>query len=42
MTLGGIMKHLAIVESYWFDVVFADRGYLAPFDGDELDGDPDW
>jgi uncharacterized damage-inducible protein DinB len=41
MTLGGLMKHMAIVEAYWFDVILADRGYVAPFDGDDVD-DPEW
>ena len=32
MTLGGIMKHIALVESYWFEVTFAGGVYLPPFD----------
>jgi uncharacterized damage-inducible protein DinB len=32
MTLGGMMKHLAIVESYWFEVTFSGGVYLPPFD----------
>ena len=32
MTLGGIMKHLALVESYWFEVTYAGGVYLPPFD----------
>jgi uncharacterized damage-inducible protein DinB len=32
MTLGGIMKHIALVGSYWFEVTFAGGVYLPPFD----------
>lgn len=42
LTLGGLLKHLAIVESYWFDVIFSDGAYMPPFDEDELEDDPDW
>jgi uncharacterized damage-inducible protein DinB len=42
MTLGGMMKHLAIVESYWFDTVFAGDEYMPPFDTVDLESDPDW
>ncbi|GAA3550410.1 DinB family protein [Kribbella ginsengisoli] len=33
MTLGGLMKHLSLVESQWFDHWFRDAGYAPPFDG---------
>jgi uncharacterized damage-inducible protein DinB len=42
LTLGGIMKHLAIVESYWFDVVFSGGDYMPPFDSVDLEGDSEW
>jgi Protein of unknown function (DUF664) len=31
MTLGGLMKHLALVESQWFDHWFRDVGFAQPF-----------
>jgi hypothetical protein len=42
MTLGGMMKHLAGVESSWLEDVFADRGIMAPFDTVDWDADRDW
>jgi uncharacterized damage-inducible protein DinB len=42
MTLGGLMKHLALVESHWFDDVFSDVGLADPFDTVDWDADPDW
>ena len=42
MTLGGMMKHLALVESNWFDHVFQDIGLAAPFDSVDWDADCDW
>lgn len=32
LTLGGLMKHLALVESQWFDHWFRDAGFAPPFD----------
>jgi len=32
MTLGGIMKHIALVESYWFEVTYSGGVYLPPYD----------
>ena len=32
MTLGGLLKHLAYVEDYWFAYVLAGRERSAPFD----------
>jgi uncharacterized damage-inducible protein DinB len=32
MTLGGLMKHLSLVESQWFDHWFRDAGFAPPFD----------
>ena len=42
MTLGGMMKHLAIVESSWFERVFAGGEYMPPFDTVDWDADRDW
>jgi hypothetical protein len=40
LTLGGLMKHLALVESHWFDHWFRDVGFAPPFD--TMDWDTDW
>ena len=40
LTLGGLMKHLALVESQWFDHWFRDAGFAPPFDA--MDWDIDW
>src|SRR3954467_14591060 len=42
MTLGGMMKHLALVESSWFEDDFAGRGLMSPFDTVDWDADRDW
>ena len=42
MTLGGLMKHLALVESQWFDYFFRDLALAPPFDTVDWDADPDW
>jgi uncharacterized damage-inducible protein DinB len=42
MTLGGMMKHLAAVESSWFDRIFAGRPLMPPFDTVDWDADRDW
>ncbi len=42
MTLGGMMKHLALVESHWFEDVYSDRGLMVPFDVIDWDADPNW
>jgi uncharacterized damage-inducible protein DinB len=42
MTLGGMMKHLAIVESSWFESVFSGGEYMPPFDTVDWDADRDW
>jgi uncharacterized damage-inducible protein DinB len=42
MTLGGMVKHLALVESNWFEVVLAGTGYMPPFDRVDWDEDRDW
>ncbi|MBO0846303.1 MAG: DinB family protein [Nocardioides sp.] len=42
MTLGGMMKHLALVEVGWFGHTLADQPYPPPFDVIDWDADPDW
>src|SRR3954454_20639393 len=42
MNLGGMMKHLALVESSWFEDVYAGRGLMPPFDTVDWDADRDW
>ncbi|MBO0846304.1 MAG: DinB family protein [Nocardioides sp.] len=42
MTLGGMMKHLSIVESGWFESTFAGGEYMPPFDAVDWDADRDW
>jgi uncharacterized damage-inducible protein DinB len=42
MTLGGMMKHLAIVDQSWFEDDFMSLGFMPPFDTVDWDADPDW
>ncbi len=42
MTLGGMMKHLAVVESGWFEETFAGGLLMPPFDTVDWDADRDW
>ena len=42
MSLGGLMKHLALVESQWFDYYFRGGELAAPFDSVDWDADPEW
>jgi len=42
MTLGGLVKHLALVEADWLAVKLAGQGYGAPWDEVDFDADPDW
>ncbi|WP_402465111.1 DinB family protein [Isoptericola aurantiacus] len=42
MTLGGLLKHLAYVESNWFLVVLDGGDPLPPFDTVDWSADPDW
>jgi uncharacterized damage-inducible protein DinB len=42
MTLGGLLKHLALVEDNWFSVFLHGHEYDAPWAGVDWDGDPDW
>jgi uncharacterized damage-inducible protein DinB len=42
MTLGGMMKHLALNEVGWFQRTMNGQGYPPPFDTVDWDADPDW
>ena len=42
MTLGGMMKHLALVEEGWFCDRLAGQDMAAPWDAIDWDADPDW
>ena len=42
MTLGGMMKHLAVVESNWFNDVFLGLPEVEPWASVDWDADRDW
>jgi uncharacterized damage-inducible protein DinB len=42
MTLGGMAKHLALVEDNWFSVVLMGRDDAEPWKGVDWDADRDW
>jgi hypothetical protein len=42
MTLGGMMKHLALNEVGWFGSTLAGEHYPPPFTDVDWDADPDW
>jgi uncharacterized damage-inducible protein DinB len=42
VTLGGMLKHLALVEDDWFSVKLHGRPRHAPWDTVDWDADPDW
>ena len=42
MDLGGMMKHLTVVEDYWFSQWLRDREASPSFDAVDWDADPDW
>ena len=42
MTLGGMMKHLALTEVGWFGQTLAGDDYPEPFAGVDWDAAPDW
>ena len=42
MSLGGLMKHLALVESQWFDDWFGGVDFAPPFDELDWENDGDW
>lgn len=42
MTLGGLVKHLALVEESWFDETFLGGVLGEPWSSVDWDADPDW
>ncbi|MFC8597666.1 DUF664 domain-containing protein [Isoptericola sp. NPDC057191] len=42
MTLGGLVKHVALVETDWLAVKLAGRELGSPWDSVDLDSQPDW
>jgi hypothetical protein len=43
VTLGGLVKHLALVEDDQFRrKLYGEASYVAPFDGVDFESDPDW
>ncbi len=42
MTLGGLIKHVALVEVDWLAVKLAGEGYGSPWDDVDFEADPDW
>ncbi|MGH3444264.1 MAG: DUF664 domain-containing protein [Nocardioidaceae bacterium] len=42
MTLGGLLKHLALVEADWFAVKLRGEPIGSPWDGVDWGGDEDW
>jgi hypothetical protein len=42
MTLGGMLKHLALVEDGWLSYEFCNAEHQPPWDTMDADGDPDW
>ncbi len=42
MTLGGLLKHLALVEDHYFTGKLAGESLGAPWETADLESDPDW
>jgi hypothetical protein len=42
MTLGGLVKHMALVEADWLAVKLTGREYGPPWEAVDFDADPDW
>ena len=42
MTLGGILKHMSLVEYGWFSRSLHGREYAPPWDAVDWKADPDW
>jgi Protein of unknown function (DUF664) len=42
LTLGGLLKHLALVEDWWFGVNLVGTKEMDPFGDVDWDADPDW
>jgi hypothetical protein len=42
LTLAGLVKHLTLVEDWWFGVNLAGAPDMPPFGDVDFDADPDW
>ena len=42
ITLGGLLKHMALVEDWWFSQWLMGEGWRPPFDAVDWEADPDW
>jgi len=42
LSLGGLLKHLALVENYYFSVRLFDRAPMSPFKEVDWEAAPDW
>ena len=42
LTLAGLVKHLALVEDWWFGVQLRGTTPVAPFTDVDFDADPEW
>jgi uncharacterized damage-inducible protein DinB len=42
LTLGGLLKHMALVESSWFERSLFNTEYAPPFDAIDWEADPNW
>jgi uncharacterized damage-inducible protein DinB len=42
LTLGGLMKHLALIESTYFEEILHGEELMQPFDAVDWEADPDW
>lgn len=42
MTLGGMLKHLSLVEDIWLSQWLRGRDPMPPWNAVDWDGDPDW
>jgi uncharacterized damage-inducible protein DinB len=42
LSLGGLLKHMALVEDSWFSMRLMGNGDAEPWVGVDWDGDPDW
>jgi uncharacterized damage-inducible protein DinB len=42
LTLGGLLKHMALVEDWWFSVVLLGNPDAEPWQDLDWDADPDW
>ena len=42
LSLGGLLKHLALVEDWWFSAVLLGNEDAEPWRGVDFDVDPDW